>query len=238
MKVIFAGPSLSGMPWNEAADVDLRAPAAQGDVYAAVGGGANVIGLIDGAYESVAAIWHKEILFALAQGVQVFGGASIGALRAAECAAFGMIGVGEIYRAYAAGDVDDDAAVALLHGPAELGYAPLTEPLVNVWATLAHAQQQGLISGEEQVRLAAAAEATFFKERTWGTIVAGAGLAPARRAALARILKENGVDQKQLDAAAVLQAVRGAKNARVPQPEGWEFAHTAQFRQWVAREQE
>ena len=40
--------------------------------------GATVIGLIDGFFENVASVWHKEILFALSEGVQVFGAASMG----------------------------------------------------------------------------------------------------------------------------------------------------------------
>ena len=114
-----------------------RGPARQGDIARAALEGASAIGLVDGLYEDVAAPWHKEILFALAQGVTVLGGASIGALRAAECAAFGMIGVGDIFESYVSGARVDDSDVAQLHAPAELDYAPLTEALVNVEATLA-----------------------------------------------------------------------------------------------------
>ncbi len=50
--------------------------------------------------------------------------------------AFGMKPIGAIALAYASGALDDDAAVALSHGPAELGFPPVTEPLVNVEPTL------------------------------------------------------------------------------------------------------
>jgi hypothetical protein len=99
--------------------------------------GRRVIGLVDGHYEQVASVWHKEILYALSMGVHVFGAASMGALRAAECEAYGMVPVGEIAGRYCRGELYDDDAVALLNGPAELAYAPLTEPLVEVEATLA-----------------------------------------------------------------------------------------------------
>ncbi len=85
MKVVFAGPSL---PDREAAansgSIDFRAPAALGAVRKAVLAGASVIGLVDGVFENVASVWHKGILYALSEGVQVFGAASMGALRAAE----------------------------------------------------------------------------------------------------------------------------------------------------------
>ena len=58
-----------------------------------------VIGIIDGYFEIVPTVWHKEILWAMAQGIHVFGAASIGALRAAELDAFGMRGIGRIYEA-------------------------------------------------------------------------------------------------------------------------------------------
>ena len=40
------------------------------------------IGIIDGYFQQVPSVWHKEILWAMAQGVHVFGSASMGALRA------------------------------------------------------------------------------------------------------------------------------------------------------------
>ena len=62
-----------------------------------------MIGLIDGYFDGVPAVAHKEILWALDQGIRVLGAASMGALRAAELAPFGMEGVGAIWRDYADG---------------------------------------------------------------------------------------------------------------------------------------
>ena len=92
-----------------------------------------------------------------------------------------MIGVGEIYRAYAAGDIVDDAVVALLHGPADLGYLPLTEALVNVRATLAHTQQAGLISDAEYACLHGAAERPVFQGTDVGPHHRGRRTAKPRR---------------------------------------------------------
>ena len=156
MKVVFAGPSIHGAPFD-ARGLELRGPAAQGDLTLATKQGARVIGLIDGAFSSVAAVWHKEILFALSQGVAVYGAASMGALRAAECAAFGMIPVGLIAHAYLAGELDDDGAVALTMGPAALGWPATTEPLVDVWATADHLVSMGILTREQGTRLTAAA---------------------------------------------------------------------------------
>ena len=68
-------------------------PAEQGSVVRAVRAyQPRAIVLIDGSFGKVPAVRHKEILWALAKGIPVFGRASMGALRAAELAGFGMQG--------------------------------------------------------------------------------------------------------------------------------------------------
>ena len=93
---IFVGPTL----WHDDARVyrgfTRRPPASEGDVYRTACKRPLAIGLIDGCFENVPSVWHKEILWALTQGIHVFGSASMGALRAAELETFGMIGVGRI----------------------------------------------------------------------------------------------------------------------------------------------
>ncbi|RUX68847.1 hypothetical protein EN904_03020 [Mesorhizobium sp. M7A.F.Ca.CA.001.07.2.1] len=74
--------------------------------------GRKVIGLIDGLFESGPAVWHKEILFALDAGCRLLGAASMGALRAAECWQFGMIGIGKSSRI-----ISQDAAVPMPMSP-------------------------------------------------------------------------------------------------------------------------
>ena len=127
MKILFAGPSLFGQDFDRSG-IDLRPPARQGDIHRAVLDGAEAIGLIDGVFGFVPSVWHKEILFALQQGVRVLGGGSLGALRAAECARFGMEAVGAIANAYASGVRYEDADVCLSHAPAEMDFMPLSEP--------------------------------------------------------------------------------------------------------------
>ena len=106
----------------------------QGDVYEAALGRPAIIGIIDGYFEVTPTVWHKEILWAMAQGIHVYGSASIGALRAAELHTFGMVGIGRIFEAYRDGILTDDDEVAVLHGPEELGYPVVTEAMVNILA--------------------------------------------------------------------------------------------------------
>ncbi|EJC80856.1 hypothetical protein Rleg4DRAFT_2522 [Rhizobium leguminosarum bv. trifolii WSM2297] len=228
MKILFAGPSLPDAASLAGEAIRVLPPAMQGDVQAQVEQGANVIGLIDGGFEYAAPVWHKEILHALSLGVAVFGAASMGALRAAECHPFWMIGIGRIFEDYRTGRLVDDAAVALLHAPSALGSKPLTIPLVNVSATLDAMEVGGLLAAGLRQELEDAAGAIFFKKRTWRVIVEQcAGLAEADRPQLLAALLLNSVDQKRIDALELLKAVQEARDTRSNVDLPWKLHATA-----------
>lgn len=227
MKVAFVGPSLPDAALFVTHDVAIWPPAVQGDVLRAVSAGATVIGIIDGGFEYTAPIWHKEILYALSQRVAVLGAASMGALRAVECQAFGMIGVGQIFNDYATGTTVDDADVALLHGPAALGYAALTLPIVNVKATLDYLETGGQISRELRVNLEDVAAGIFFKRRTWQTIVANSAVnSRVGRQQLLSLLTSNAIDQKRTDALVLIDAMNALPDARAHEDVTWQFRET------------
>jgi hypothetical protein len=168
--VVFAGPSIFGIDPTLLSHVDVRPPAGRGDILYAAAGGARAIGLIDGLFESEPAVWHKEILYALSRGIPVLGAASMGALRAAECAAFGMIGVGGIYAEYASGARVADADVGVTHAPAELGYQPMSVALVDAEAALDALLATKRIGTRSHKRLLARAAQLHFKARTWEAV--------------------------------------------------------------------
>lgn len=227
MKVLFVGPTLPGATEMAGRDVSVRPPARQGDIHRAVQDGVSAIGLIDGVFEYVAPIWHKEILFALSLGVHVLGASSMGALRAAECDRFGMVGIGRIYQRFASGEVEDDADVAQLHAPRELGYASLTVPLVNMHATLQALLLDGSISQHEFAALASAADRLFFKDRTLNAIAAKASdLDAARKADLLQLLTTRYVDQKRVDALELLASLESLEDRRGAVPTLWRFNET------------
>jgi hypothetical protein len=225
MKVVFAGPSLPDAA-DFARTAIVRHPAASGDVAKAVLDGATVIGIVDGYFENVASVWHKEILFALSEGVTVIGGASMGALRAAECAPFGMIGVGSVYAAYESGVLVDDDAVGQVHGPAELGYVALSEPLVNVAATADVLRRENLISDAEAEAILASARGMFFKLRSFPAIIAATSLSSARASEIRQLCLRHRRDVKREDALALLSAVETAPDRRGVRPAGWTFSIT------------
>lgn len=218
MKVVFAGPSLYGTA-ADLSGIDLRPPAEHGHVLRAVGDGAVAIGLIDGAFEAVAAVWHKEILYALDVGVAVVGGASMGALRAAECAAYGMEPVGQVARAYLSGSLDDDAAVALTHGPAELGCPPLTEALVDCEATLSAMERAGAIDPGSAWHAANVARSLHYKDRTIERLASAAFRAGATD--FAARYRRFRVGVKTADALAVVDRVRQLPDHRAEQKRTW-----------------
>lgn len=226
--VIFAGPTLDAGVIAATLDADVRGPAARGDVLRAVDDGATAIGLIDGCFERVAAVWHKELLWALAKGLRVYGAASMGALRAAELAAFGMIPVGAIADAFLREELSDDDEVAVAHRDAEGGYAPVSEAMVNVRATVAAARDAGVVAAPTHDALVAAVKGRFYAERTWGLALADGSkrrLPEGELDALRGWLPAGRVDAKRADALALVARMRDEAGAKGEAP-AWRFEHT------------
>jgi hypothetical protein len=171
MIYIFAGPTISHNQIKQHLDCLCLPPVCHGDILQVLEARPTAIGIIDGYFEGAPSVWHKEILYALDQGVHVFGSSSMGALRAAELYPFGMQGVGKIFQWYKGGVIEADDEVAVLHGPAEVGYLAVSEPLVNIRATLAEAERQGKISSEQKGLLIENAKATYYKDRSWNVFL-------------------------------------------------------------------
>jgi hypothetical protein len=209
--VIFAGPSLP--PAFRPADpaLEWRPPVKQGEVYEAALARPAIIGIIDGYFEVTPTVWHKEILWAMAQGIHVYGSASIGALRAAELHHFGMVGIGRIFAAYRDGTLTDDDEVAVLHGPEELGYPAVTEAMVNIRATLEKAVAEDVLNNQLAAYLTGIGKAMFYKQRSWNGILrlaAARRLPPMLLEGLASCLRGGGVDQKRVDALELVATIR------------------------------
>ncbi|WP_437616078.1 TfuA-like protein [Sorangium sp. So ce834] len=230
--IVFTGPTLSAA--DGAALLDgavFLPPVAQGDVYRASQEKPWAIGIIDGYFERLPSVWHKEILWAMAHGVHVFGSASMGALRAAELHPFGMAGVGAVFEAFRSGALTDDDEVAIAHAPAEDGYRPLSDAMVNIRATLDAAVAASALRRETAAALVALAKRTFYAQRSFARLLAEGAAAGAARPeeldALRRFLPDGRVDQKRRDAVAMLEAI-AALRARDPGPlrVAYHFAYT------------
>jgi hypothetical protein len=236
---IFAGPTVP--PHDEARKHPFTwlPPAQHGDVYRAMALlQPRAIGLVDGYFESVPSIWHKEILWAMRRGVHVFGAGSMGALRAAELASFGMRGYGVIFEAYRDGVLDgyeaepfeDDDEVAVVHGPADSGYIAASEAMVNIRCTLVSAGRAGVVGSSTRAQLAGIAKALHFPERSYERLLQDAramGLPEDELEALRAWLPAGRVNQKRSDALAMLEAMGAFLDADPGRAEArFHFEHT------------
>lgn len=225
--LVYVGPTLTAEEVNERLPgATVLPPAAVGDIMLATRRrGIRRIALVDGYFERMAAVWHKEILVALERGIAVYGAASMGALRAAELAPYGMIGVGVIYRDFARGTLVADDEVAVAHLPAEYGYRAVSDALVNVRHGLARAVKARVIDAVTRDRLVELARMRFYRERTWDMLVEDAR---AARAAPGRMLDALAAwpkpDRKADDARLLLRRLRSERPTRPPRirvPRTW-----------------
>ena len=208
--IVFSGPSLPPSTIKATPNLEWRPPLRQGDLHRAALERPTAIGVIDGFFETTPTVWHDEILFALDRGIVVYGAASIGALRAAELHVYGMIGVGRIFEWFLDGTLEDDDEVAMLHGPAELDFLPLTEAMVNVRATIEKALRHNTFDTATGAALITTAKSLFYKDRTWDALFEDGAMPGISRDELnhARAsLPEARVDQKRIDALALLNSL-------------------------------
>jgi hypothetical protein len=219
--IVFAGPSLPPAHRPACRGIEWRPPLRMGDLYRAALERPVAIGVVDGVFEVVPTVWHKEILWAMAQGIHVYGAASVGALRAVELEPFGMVGVGWVYQAFRDGMLIDDDEVALLHGPEGAGYAPVTEAMVNVRATVEAAVQADIVSADDAIVVTAAAKALFYKDRRDAHILqeaAARGIPSEALHALEAWLAVGRVDRKRQDALEMVRALTTAVERGLPPP--------------------
>ena len=209
--IVFLGPSLDAESAEKILPAEYRPPAKRGDLLAAAGEGAAIIGLIDGVFHQENAVAHREILAALKGGIRVVGSSSMGALRAAEMDTLGMVGIGEIYRMYKSGELESDDEVALVFDP-NSGLS-LSEPLINIRFTLRLAKETGIIDTAVHDALLASARSLFYPKRTYPAIVSGSGEAvdAATREQFLAWVDTHACDQKRNDAVAALEYIRGIR---------------------------
>ena len=218
-KLVFVGPSLHRDDKRPSEDVVFLPPAIQGSILTAVARyEPTAILLIDGGFEGVAAVRHKEILWAVAQGIPVMGAASMGALRAAELAPW-MQGVGLIYRWYRRFKLAPDDAVAVQHGPGEVGFAAVTDALVDLRLTFRHAARQGFISKLLARQLETTALRQHFRDRTLANVVASV-VHTKDAHDVKQLLSSNYVSQKRADALKALAILQDdAQHPAQPVPD-------------------
>lgn len=220
---IFVGPTL---PADAITDGVVHPPVAVGDILRLIRRKSITrIAIIDGYFERMAAVWHKELLHAIERGIHVYGAASMGALRAAELHAFGMIGVGAIFNAYKRGEYTADDEVAVAHLPEEYGYRATSDALVNIRAGLAIAT----IPAATKATLLELARARFYRDRSWHQLVLDGRAAGVPERHLSQLATMPKPDRKAADAKLLLRALRRPppRRVRLRVPRTWAIRQLA-----------
>lgn len=164
-RIAFVGPTLPAGQ-RPAGCFEYRPPVRHGDLFDLCLRPGDQVLIVDGVYQHFAPVRHKEILAQLARGVDVCGTASLGALRAAELAGFGMRGLGQVYAEARAGRLAADADVAVLHADDGEGARRLTEAMVCVRHGLTELLRDGTLDAGQASRLEQAAARLHFTERS------------------------------------------------------------------------
>ncbi|RVH84277.1 TfuA-like protein, partial [Sinorhizobium meliloti] len=219
--VVFLGPTLSVADARAHLDALYLPPAGGGDIARAVIDHApSAIALIDGVFAQSPAVRHKEILWAISRGIRVFGASSMGAIRAAELAAYGMVGHGMIFRWYRRTVLGDDGDVAVSMAPAELASHALGDALIDIRLTLRRAERDRVIGPHLRRMLEALARSIHYSERSYKRLFSAAelDLSGPELDRLKLWLPKEQRSQKRLDAVGLLKRLssRSSNLARTP----------------------
>jgi hypothetical protein len=225
------------MPVEEAKailpDAIYLPPAGQADLLSVVTTHRpEVIGLIDGVFSQSLSVWHKEILYALEQGIRVYGSSSMGALRAVETDVFGMVGVGRIYELFKNGTLNDDDEVALVYSEDGDQYINISIPMVNVRATVERAVIDGIIGHNAGQKIVAIAKSLFYPERMFPLIfrrAAESGISADVIEKLKAFVSDYYVDIKKQDAIKLLELIRDLPESLPPLEVDFELTRSHVF---------
>ncbi len=182
-------------------DAVYRPSVKKGDVISAMKEGYSRIAIVDGNFGWTPSVWHKEILIALDYGLEVWGAASMGALRAAELDVYGMQGVGVVYDKYKTGVIDGDDEVAIAYFS---HHHEQTVPLINLRLTLDELD----LPLESKNTIFEQVKSIYYAQRTWKKI------ADSLPKTMYHLLYENYLDIKKQDALFLLNTLK--VNAEVP----------------------
>ena len=227
---IFAGPTLSAQDALAVIPGALvHPPVAHGDLLTLDARPGDVVVIVDGYYHQRAPVRHKELLHLIARGVRVVGCASMGALRAAELAAVGMIGYGRVFEMYAGGEIDADDEVAIAHLVGN-SFEARNVPLVNVRFAAGCAVSAGAVSPAQGQAIVAAARSLHYTDRSWRAVsaVLTESGGPELVAVLTAFLRQHpeAADLKRSDALRTLTDLPEILSAAtVPVPDHWHNRH-------------
>ena len=236
---IFTGPTISETEARSYLDANYLPPVSQGDIISLLKSRPKIIGIIDGYFERIPAVWHKEIMFAMSKGIHVVGASSMGALRAVELSPFGMVGVGEIFEWYRDGVIEGDDEVAVAHAPTEFKFRAISEVMVNIRKTLQVACSEGVISQTILERLIAIGKEIYYYDRSYQSIFDKAvecGIPIQEIVQLQKYLVDHTIDQKKKDAIEALDYIKELEKSGHTIKTDFELQRTIHFERFIDRD--
>ncbi|MFF8608907.1 TfuA-like protein [Streptomyces sp. NPDC015346] len=214
--VVFIGPSISTEAAGLELDAEFAPPVQRGDIgrLLAREEPPAAIGIVDGKFLQSLCISPKEVLAAIDAGVKVFGSSSMGALRAAECAPFGMVGVGKIFEEYHSGRNDDDDDVAVVYD--EKGLGALSEPMINLRFAISAGLVQEAFTQDTADRFLRIAKGLYFPQRNTraALMLLRREVSAEEHERICRFFAEDAPDTKRDDALELLARMREYLAAR------------------------
>jgi hypothetical protein len=214
--IVFTGLSTSRKEATSLGAVKFRPPIRRGDLDRL--SDRSVVAIIDGEITEETAIPIDEIRRALRRGIMICGAASVGALRASETRAEGMVGVGWVYEAYCSGRIGGTDEIAVLYEPHS--YRLLTTPLVNVRFCLERLASQQVVTVQEASRGMSSLKELKLEKRDRRTILlrlAGVLGRDRVKGLLTRITPAE-VDIKRSDAYELLRGLARLKEGQCIKP--------------------
>jgi hypothetical protein len=196
--VVYLGPSAP--PEDIRAilpDAVIRPPLRRGDLYRDRMLHFSRFLIVDGVFSQDDAVPPREVVDVLQDGALVVGAASMGALRATDCAPAGAVGAGLIHRLFSAGVLASEDEVAVLFDP-DAPFPALSESLVNMRLALRQAIRDRVLDRAGAEAVARAAGGLHFSRRGWQAAFRAAGLAGSWPALRDRLTAH---DAKRADAA-------------------------------------
>lgn len=211
--VAFVGGSLRKSEQICNAGIVYTAPAEQGDMLAAILAGFRNLLIIDGYFHSKFPCTTFEVMLALEQGLNVFGAASIGALRAVELDHYGMTGTGYVYEYLRRHAIKPYHIVAQTYRPDD---TVLTPPLIEIIYFLECATAEGVINQTDADRCLKHAETISFFSLTFASF-----FSQLKRPQLEDYYKRKGQDYFHIKHADALQLLRSFRQIITGRGQGY-----------------
>jgi hypothetical protein len=149
---------------------NIASPICRGDLIKDIDSDVHVVVIIDGKFHQKLAVAPDEILDGLSCGIRIYGAASMGALRASELRAFGMIGHGKIFEHIVATPEFRDDFLGQVFNDTEGAIKKLSHTYIDFYMNLIKLQRQGCITANQRTTLLRSYAGIFYADRGWPSL--------------------------------------------------------------------